>query len=118
MARIPRRVGELRGRGVSGVMGKSRGAVIGALAVLVLAGCAAVVPRESFTAQQVGAAEVPGFANVRYWADAATPALTRMVDQRFREARQNKNIDWLMLSGGGEDGAFGAGVLYGMTEAG
>jgi predicted acylesterase/phospholipase RssA len=105
---------------VSRVMGKGRGAVIGALAVLVLAGCVAVVPRESFTAQQVGAAEVPGFANVRYWADAATPALARMVDQRLREARQNRGrgIDWLMLSGGGEDGAFGAGVLYGMTEAG
>jgi predicted acylesterase/phospholipase RssA len=94
--------------------------VLALAAVLALNGCTAGAPREPFTAEQEGVAEIPGFADIRYWADTATPTLKRMVEERFRDERRSpeRQADWLMLSGGGDDGAFGAGVLYGLSETG
>jgi hypothetical protein len=87
---------------------------------MVLAGCATGAPREPYTASEAYMAEVPGFANVRYWADAATPSLQRATEERLREERKisGREFNWLMISGGGDDGAFGAGVLFGLSETG
>lgn len=73
-------------------------------------------------------AELPGFARVRYWGDAVpeqSKALIARYIDRFRSRHANRiraggpvfeNL--LALSGGGDDGAFGAGLLVGWTKHG
>ncbi|GAB7079941.1 patatin-like phospholipase family protein [Megalodesulfovibrio paquesii] len=69
----------------------------------------------------------PGFSGVRGWGDVLSPDLQHsiaksVVQNREWHARQGTplpgDIDILALSGGGPDGAFGAGVLCGWTDAG
>ena len=82
------------------------------LALLLASACAS--PRIPFTSEQQAVAVVPGFPNVRYFAD--DPALAEVA--RRAAARLPGEISYLALSGGGGDGAYGAGVLAGWTEAG
>jgi predicted acylesterase/phospholipase RssA len=79
----------------------------------VLAACSSV-PRETFTAAEQEQAIVPGLPNVRVWADSETAAREAV---RYSE-RPVKEITYLALSGGGGDGAFGAGLLNGWTRTG
>ncbi len=65
--------------------------------------------RKSFSAQEQAAAVVPAFPDVRFFADAT---------HDFRRALPQRPGPWLALSAGGEDGAFGAGVLTGWTGNG
>lgn len=76
--------------------------------------------RTDFTAEDMNSAYVEGFSDVRFWLDEVTPELDSAVEERVHNERllPGKELNWLMLSGGGEDGAFGAGILNGMTEAG
>ena len=89
------------------------------LGALILAGCTA--PRIPYTAADEEAAEIPNMADVRVFADVPAP--------KFRKAVcANLNFDaapgcaaapaYLALSGGGADGAYGAGVLNGWTASG
>jgi hypothetical protein len=69
----------------------------------------ATVARETFTAEDQGMAEIPGFAGARFWSDSS---------RAFLDATKGAAGVWLTLSGGGEEGAYGAGVLTGMSAAG
>lgn len=73
-------------------------------------------------------AEVPGFAGARIWGDE-TPenstkrirAVRRLVAERIRRGDELPNggtVDVLLLSGGGSDGAYGAGLMNGWTARG
>jgi hypothetical protein len=66
-------------------------------------------PRAPFTAADEAAAGVPGMPDARFWADSETA---------FAEALPAQRGPWLILSTGGADGAFGAGLLNGLTAAG
>ena len=80
-----------------------------------LVDCASL-PRASFTREQQDVAGIPGIADARIWADDPT-GLSRTAP--FSDAqRKPTSIDVLALSGGGAEGAFGAGLLVGWTEAG
>ena len=94
-----------------------------------LSGCAATIPRNGISNGQLAeTAEIPGMPGVRFWADevprnplaeirrrtAHMPPIAR--DAKMQDGR--KVIDTLALSGGGSDGAFGAGVLAGWTKRG
>jgi len=70
---------------------------------------ACATPRTPFTAAQAVNAELPGFSHIREFADAAGTKLS------MDPAKVNSKEDFvfLALSGGGADGAFGAGVLNG-----
>jgi predicted acylesterase/phospholipase RssA len=76
--------------------------------------CGAIVacamPRAQFTAAQLENAELPGFPHVRVFADSAGQELANLKPQ--------KDFVFLALSGGGADGAFGAGILNGWTKTG
>lgn len=89
-----------------------------ALTVLLLAGCSA--PRVPFTAEEQAAAQVPGMHDIRFWADTPPDALRPRAQELARSEvlRTSPNFDLLALSGGGADGAFGAGFLTGWSEAG
>jgi predicted acylesterase/phospholipase RssA len=81
---------------------------------LMLAGCI-TLPREPFTASDQALAAVPGFGHIRYAQD--DPALTTMLSTMVRPDARGE-VDVLALSGGGANGAYGAGLLYGWTKTG
>ena len=70
-------------------------------------------------------AEIPGAPGVRFWGDEAPEDLVERLKASTVEeirARQSGIVgvqhNYLAISGGGPDGAFGAGLLNGWTEAG
>ena len=89
------------------------------LIVLALAGCSSF-PRTAFTANQQAIAQIPGIPGARIWADAAAESFAGVI--RLAEmqaaARKNGSMDLLAISGGASDGAFGAGILTGLTVRG
>ena len=100
----------------------------GAVAVLVaaLSGCAGV-ERTPVPQEMLYSAEVVGFPGVRAWGGKFSPGFQAGLVQSARETRASNPKGWsdkegytniIALSGGGSDGAFGAGVLYGWTKAG
>jgi predicted patatin/cPLA2 family phospholipase len=66
-------------------------------------------PRTPFTAADDAVAAIPGMPDVRFWADSETD---------FAKALPPQHGPWLILSTGGSDGAFGAGLLNGLSAAG
>ncbi len=66
-------------------------------------------PRLPFTAAEDAVAAIPGIPDARFWADSETD---------FKNALPPQPGPWLILSSGGGDGAFGAGLLAGLTAAG
>jgi predicted acylesterase/phospholipase RssA len=79
-----------------------------------LAGCV-TLPRESFTAAEQLAASPPGFGNVRYIQE--DPALAAML-RRAMKANPRGEVSALALSGGGANGAYGAGLIYSWSKSG
>jgi len=65
--------------------------------------------RQEFNASQQELAVIPGVPNARFWADSP---------REFVQALPQTPGPWLVLSTGGEDGAYGAGVLAGWSAAG
>jgi predicted acylesterase/phospholipase RssA len=66
-------------------------------------------PRIPFTAAEEVAATIPGMPDARFWADSVAD---------FTAALPSQPGPWLALSSGGADGAFGAGLLNGLSESG
>ncbi len=66
-------------------------------------------PRIAFTAAEDAAAAIPGMPDARFWADSVAD---------FKAALPQRPGPWIALSSGGADGAFGAGLLNGLTESG
>ena len=90
----------------------------GVAAAMVLAGCASLT-REDFTADEAHRAAPRVAADIRFEAtdkDAALAFTQRA--QAQRQAHNDRGVDVLAISGGGANGAYGAGVVVGWTEAG
>src|ERR1041384_5985614 len=93
------------------------------LILLLVAGCAAIAPRNALPEAAAARIEPAGFHNIRYWGDEAAfdaalpdpePVGATTVSLTRAEARRQLNL--LAISGGAEEGAFGpAGA---MPEAG
>jgi predicted acylesterase/phospholipase RssA len=66
-------------------------------------------PRIPFTAAEQADAVIPDMPDARFWADS--------VDD-FKAALPQQPGPWIAFSSGGADGAFGAGLLNGLTESG
>src|SRR5882724_7377034 len=82
--------------------------------MLSLGGCAAV-PRESFSSAEAADASPPGFSDVRF--DDGSSGLIDRLRKDVRPSAANE-INVLALSGGGANGAYGAGVVYGWGQTG
>jgi hypothetical protein len=65
--------------------------------------------RTPFTAEEEDAAVIPGIPDARVWGESAAG---------FARLLPTTAGPWLAISGGGSDGAYGAGVLTGWTESG
>ncbi len=66
-------------------------------------------PRTPFTAADDAVAAIPGMPDARFFADSETD---------FAKALPAQPGPWLILSTGGADGAFGAGVVTGLSAGG
>ncbi len=98
-----------------------------ALMALASSGCASFLHREPVPEPLVSQAAIPRLGKVRYWgdeapADAATelrqhlPGLAKLAESPSERGRPV--VNYLALSSGGDDGAFGAGLLVGWTKSG
>jgi len=87
--------------------------VLVAALMLSLPACT-LTQRTPFSAREQALAEIPGIPDARFWADA--DAASTAAARYAHDVRGP--IRYLALSGGGGDGAFGAGVLKGWTESG
>ena len=94
-----------------------------------LAACAAALPREIMPEALSAGATVSGYEDVRSWGDAKSVALEDSLASRIDQIESSGRLDrlktgkpvdisYLVLSGGGGDGAYGAGLLAGWSAAG
>ncbi|MBN9248154.1 MAG: patatin, partial [Hyphomicrobium sp.] len=99
------------------------------VAALAVSGCAATITRNGISSAKLAeTAEIPGMPGVRFWADEVPrnpiaeirrrTAHMPPIGQTAKTRNGRKVIETLALSGGGSDGAFGAGVLAGWSKRG
>jgi len=108
------------------------------LVLIVVAGGAAVWPlrsslfsqgrRDAVPAALVETAEVSGFGKIRYWGDELTPQFRQSVTELYEQIKHNadakvgpnflREANFIAISGGGDNGAFAAGLMKGWTERG
>src|SRR3984893_4587281 len=81
--------------------------------ILILTGCSSL-PRTPYTAADAASSRVLDLTELRRYSDEPASAFLEEKHQRFRTG----TVTYLALSGGGADGAFGAGVLNGWSAAG
>jgi predicted acylesterase/phospholipase RssA len=91
-----------------------RQTVLIAAGLVSLEGCA-TLPRESFTAAEQAVASPAGFENVRF--PENSDLLASVIETALRPDSRG-DITALALSGGGANGAYGAGVLYAWSGSG
>jgi predicted acylesterase/phospholipase RssA len=96
-----------------------------ALLPLLFAGCSTIPPRNAAPDDVYAQVEIAGIPDARFWGDKAPPRAEQRIEDRSRDelmakfpAMFGKTHNYLAISGGGADGAFGAGLLVGWTEAG
>jgi hypothetical protein len=97
--------------------------------VLALQGCGSLPRRDAVPYESTETATLLGIPDARFWADGdLSPMIRDIVRETDREvaalAKAGKSTDplppayLLAISGGGDDGAFGAGLLVGWTARG
>jgi len=88
-----------------------------------LAGCSSLDRKAAVPAQEMGQAQIAGLSGVRYMV-ASQSSINQMAKdiQTAQLSRNNAHLNapanYLSLSGGGDDGAYGAGLLIGWSERG
>ena len=94
---------------------------------MLTAGCATITPRNVLPQASAAQIELEGFRNIRFWGDAPARDIQAimMADTPRAEMRSLSGAEkhppvsnLLAISGGAEDGAFGAGLLVGWSDAG
>lgn len=92
--------------------------------------CSSVPLHTAVPKEEITNARVVGFSdNIRFWADESPPKLGPMIKERIAAYRlanadyynqhgKYPDLNYLALSGGAYDGAFGAGLLTGWSDAG
>jgi hypothetical protein len=92
-----------------------------------LAGCASIARLPAPPPQQLSAIDVLGVPETRFWADGDPAPLIAFYERLLSRRQAGRPVGrggrippghFLALSGGADDGAFGAGVLVGWTETG
>ena len=103
------------------------GRVLPLCAVLTLSACANIARLEPPPGHETDRIEVLGIPNARFWFDSNPEAMEReavlMGERQAAQLRPGRRgalppANYLALSGGGDNGAFGAGLMVGWTESG
>ena len=113
---------------MSGLLTRPRPRAVAAVAALaaVLGGCG-LLPRNAVPPELVEQATIPHLPEVRAWAGRPSPAMTRDLEASFAQESPEEfpqgadgvvEYAHLAISGGGPNGAFGAGLLNGWTSTG
>lgn len=112
---------------------RSRKPLIAALLLLLpfllLSSCGSRFRHPAVPVDRQNLASIPGFPSVRWWGDVGDdPTFLEVAKQTITRERAYRasigqpglapSIAYLAVSGGGEDGAFGAGLLCGWTDTG
>ena len=99
-----------------------RAALLGLISSIALltGGCATISPRNVLPQANAGQIDLEGFHNIRFWGDASAPAIETIAtaDSPKTQPQLSPVSNLLAISGGAEDGAFGAGLLVGWSDAG
>jgi len=103
-------------------------ALLGIMTLMLCAGCGTLSRGPAVPEQLRKEAVISGIPDARFFADAAITDFTRIGleslerEKEFLAASGHKGplppVSFLAVSGGGDDGAFGAGLLVGWTAAG
>lgn len=98
------------------------------VALLLLQGCATSARQKAVPAEATGRAEIPGIPGVRYVLPEGMPAFLKDAQESLAAERRTRAgigatgplpaVSFLAVSGGGDNGAYGAGLLNGWTAAG
>lgn len=95
------------------------------VSIIILQGCATTRVRNPLPSNLEDQVQMAGFPNVRSWADTSSQGLNESAVESIRQEiaafgaeSLKKPVAFLVLSGGGENGAFGSGVLCAWTAAG
>ncbi len=101
---------------------------LAAVALLLLSACGPLFRADAVPVGEEEQATVPGMSGVRFWADGDPAAFVQAAKANIERekaylAATGRNgplppANFLAVSGGGENGAFGAGLLVGWTAAG
>jgi len=95
--------------------------------IFLTAGCATIAPRNVLPQASAGQIELEGFHNIRFWGDASAQDIQAIMiaETPKTETRLSLGVErhqpvsnLLAISGGAEDGAFGAGLLVGWSDSG
>ena len=96
-----------------------------AFSLFLLQGCATLKPRNPLPQDLESKVQVPGIPGARAWGDEVSEVFTEFALESVKQEKAAFGKDFmkrpgvfLALSGGGDDGAFGAGVLCGWTAHG
>ena len=98
--------------------------IIFILSALLMSGCATGHKRTPLPEAYGDIAQIPFIPNARFWGDTVPSGIQENLAEMKEEIRETepeakyKPIDYLAISGGGANGAFGAGLLAGWTAAG
>jgi predicted acylesterase/phospholipase RssA len=113
-------------------MGIARKSVlaVATVAALAVSACSAPVRLEAVPRAQTTEAEIPGIPNARFWPDDPA-SIQKMIETAAASIKAEEAagatvdaagdlppVAFLAVSGGGDDGAFGAGLLVGWTAHG
>lgn len=106
-------------------LGKTLFALAAALLVI---SCASSGPRNAVPDNLVNQASVAGMTQIRFWGDQKPTDLAAMVKEKQAQTKTARphmakrgarpKVKFLAISGGGSDGAFGAGLLNGWSDSG
>jgi hypothetical protein len=105
-------------------MVKSIGLPVCLALVAALAGCAGIRPHSPPPQKAEARVQIPGMPGVRTWGNEFSPVFQKdMIESIHQEERsglfkEGDTVSVLAISGGGGDGAFGAGLLCGWSAAG
>lgn len=93
------------------------------IVTVLLCGCATGPLRKSVPASLEQSSQVPGISSARFWGDAIPQDIEKKMQTMTRAEMQvsvpalfERPHSYLAISGGGANGAFGAGVLVGWTQ--
>jgi predicted acylesterase/phospholipase RssA len=93
--------------------------------IVIIAGCASVPERHPVPSSLTTKVGIPGISEARFWGDEwpkySKERIETFTDAEFRQyyaGIYNKPHNYLAISGGGSNGAFGAGLLLGWTATG
>lgn len=96
------------------------------LCTILLAGCATAIARNPVPQYLVEKAHISGFKDIRFWGDKKPDNILELIQTKFSQMQRHRpnayrngvTVNYLAISGGADDGAFGAGFLYGWSLRG